>query len=87
MRCTMGDSMYIFPFGALGLRFCSNFNKAFVKLIFSKKVFFGDVVYQRLRSKETIFQKYIFDVTFLKESMPGVGLAIKAFANLQILKN
>ena len=51
--------------------------------------FFLNFCYQRLRSIEKNFQKYIIDVKFLKESIPCViyRLATRGFPNLKMSKN
>ena len=54
---------------------------------YSNKNFFLQLLHQMLKSIEKNFQKYIIDVTFLKESIPGVKLATQGFPNLKFRKS
>ena len=58
---------------------------ALLRLFYFSSPFFCNVCCQRLRSIEKNFWKYIIDV--LKESIPGIRLAIRGFPNLKMPKN
>ena len=51
------------------------------------KNFFLQFLHQMLKSIEKNFQKYMIDVKFLKESIPGVRSATRGFPNLKMPKN